>query len=634
MVLPAFMRIFKSSKTEEDVAASKAVDQPGVTAANKPPGLRYTVKDIPPAWVCVLLGFQHYLTFLGSTVLIPHLLVPAMGGNNEDMARVIQTIFFVSGINTLLQTTIGDRLPIVQGGSFSFLSPAFSIIARIASTQTFSSDRERFLVTMRELQGGIIGSSFIVIALGYSGAMGYLLQWISPIVVASVVTMVGLALYAAGFSGVANCYEQGFVAIICVIAFSQYLKHVAITLPGGHRLKLFELFPVMWSIICTWILAAILTKAGAYDDTSLQRTTYCRTDQTDILETSPWWYFPYPGQWGRPTFSAASVITMAAGALAAMIESVGDYYACARMAGAPVPPGYVIGRGVGAEGLGCLMAGLWGTGNGTTSYAENIGAIGLTGVGSRRVVQTGACIMIVLAVIGKTGGLFASVPAAILSGLFCCMFGLIVGVGVSNLQFTNQNSPRNLFILGFSVYMGLSVPQYFASVKGGVFKTSDIKFNAIFNTLCNTPMVISLLLSFILDNTIPGSREERGLHHWDAKPAPGAVERVPGGDSDDEDEHDPRDDPEIRAVYDLPFGVSDWAARHIDPRKRAVKRAIKRTFIRPIRNVLQRVGLRKATPPPLGLPSMSMEVAGDSTVHDPKAEAIKGATLNLQAHRV
>ncbi|KAJ9531472.1 hypothetical protein QJQ45_015063 [Haematococcus lacustris] len=633
MVLPAFMRIFKSSKTEEDVAASKAVDQPGVTAANKPPG--------------------------------PYV-----------------TIFFVSGINTLLQTTIGDRLPIVQGGSFSFLSPAFSIIARIASTQTFSSDRERFLVTMRELQGGIIGSSFIVIFLGYSGAMGYLLQWISPIVVASVVTMVGLALYAAGFSGVANCYEQGFVAIICVIAFSQYLKHVAITLPGGHRLKLFELFPVMWSIICTWILAAILTKAGAYDDTSLQRTTYCRTDQTDILETSPWWYFPYPGQWGRPTFSAASVITMAAGALAAMIESVGDYYACARMAGAPVPPGYVIGRGVGAEGLGCLMAGLWGTGNGTTSYAENIclakcvcssiiaplfdgqllvlappaslpalllcclhgdmvtrpwscsGAIGLTGVGSRRVVQTGACIMIMLAVIGKTGGLFAFVPAAILSGLFCCMFGLIVGVGVSNLQFTNQNSPRNLFILGFSVYMGLSVPQYFASVKGGVFKTSDIKFNAIFNTLCNTPMVISLLLSFILDNTIPGSREERGLHHWDAKPAPGAVERGPGGDSDDEDEHDPRDDPEIRAVYDLPFGVSDWAARHIDPRKRAVKRAIKRTFIRPVRNVLQRVGFRKATPPPLGLPSMSMEVAGDSTVHDPKAEAIKGATPNLQAHRV
>ncbi|KAL6752083.1 hypothetical protein V8C86DRAFT_3141522 [Haematococcus lacustris] len=119
MVLPAFMRIFKSSKTEEDVAASKAVDQPGVTAANKPPGLRYTVKDIPPAWVCVLLGFQHYLTFLGSTVLIPHLLVPAMGGNNEDMARVIQTIFFVSGINTLLQTTIGDRLPCP--GRFLFL---------------------------------------------------------------------------------------------------------------------------------------------------------------------------------------------------------------------------------------------------------------------------------------------------------------------------------------------------------------------------------------------------------------------------------------------------------------------------------------------------------------------------------
>ena len=42
-------------------------------------------------------------------------------------------IFFVSGLNTLLQTTWGDRLPIIQGGSFSFITPAFSIIANVAA---------------------------------------------------------------------------------------------------------------------------------------------------------------------------------------------------------------------------------------------------------------------------------------------------------------------------------------------------------------------------------------------------------------------------------------------------------------------------------------------------------------------
>ena len=96
-----------------------------------------------------------------------------------------------------------------------------------------------------------------------------------------------------------------------------------------------------------------------------------------------------------PTVSAAGVFGMVAGVLASAIESVGDYYACARLAGAPPPPVHAINRGIGVEGLGCIIAGLWGTGNGTTSYSENIGAIGVTKVGSRRVVMWGG---------GWTGG--------------------------------------------------------------------------------------------------------------------------------------------------------------------------------------------------------------------------------------
>ena len=36
--------------------------------------------------------------------------------------------------------------------------------------------------------------------------------------------------------------------------------------------------------------------------------------------------------------------------------------------------------GIGIEGITCLLAGAWGTGAGTTSYSENIGAIGITKV--------------------------------------------------------------------------------------------------------------------------------------------------------------------------------------------------------------------------------------------------------------
>ena len=51
------------------------------------------------------------------------------------------------------------------------------------------------------------------------------------------------------------------------------------------------------------------------------------------------------GQWGLPTISAASVFGMLPGVLAGMIESVGDYYAAARMCGAPPPPVHAINRG-------------------------------------------------------------------------------------------------------------------------------------------------------------------------------------------------------------------------------------------------------------------------------------------------
>lgn len=63
-----------------------------------------------------------------------------------------------------------------------------------------------------------------------------------------------------------------------------------------------------------------------------------------------------------------------------MVESVGDYHACARLVGAPPPPKHAINRGIGIEGLGCLLAGAWGSGNGTTSYSENVGALGITRV--------------------------------------------------------------------------------------------------------------------------------------------------------------------------------------------------------------------------------------------------------------
>ncbi|MEQ2158090.1 hypothetical protein GOODEAATRI_008679 [Goodea atripinnis] len=83
------------------------------------------------------------------------------------------------------------------------------------------------------------------------------------------------------------------------------------------------------------------------------------------------------GKWGIPSVNLAAVVGILAGIICSMAESVGDYYACARLSGAPPPPKHAISRGIGVEGIGSLLAGAFGTGNGTTSFSENVAALGV-----------------------------------------------------------------------------------------------------------------------------------------------------------------------------------------------------------------------------------------------------------------
>ena len=114
----------------------------------------------------------------GSTVAIPFILTPAicMAADNPDQANIISTLIFVSGIVTLLQSTLGTRLPIIQGGSFSFLIPSLAILSLPqwkcpASLEGLTSEErtELWQVRIREIQGAIIVSSAFELLFGFFG---------------------------------------------------------------------------------------------------------------------------------------------------------------------------------------------------------------------------------------------------------------------------------------------------------------------------------------------------------------------------------------------------------------------------------------------------------------------------------
>lgn len=453
--------------------------------------LIYGIDDEPPLWESVVLGFQHYLTMFGSTVAIPLLLAEPLGiaGDTVTLAKLIATMFFVSGLTTLLQTTLGNRLPIVQGGTFSFLAATFAICG-------MASLREAgFEVRITHVQGAIIAGAVVEMLVGYTGLIGKLLRFISPVTIAPTIALIGLALFKFGAPVAGEHWGLGGLTIGLIVLFSQYLRRTS---------RFFQMFPVLMAIVIAWAVAALLTWTGVFGEGHPGHV------DTSTVAATPWVRVPYPLQWGTPVFVASAVVGMLAGYVASMVESIGDYYACARLSGAPVPTEKTINRGIGMEGVGCFVAGLFGTGNGTTSYSENIGAIALTRVGSRRVVQTGAVLMLVFGVVAKFGALFTTIPRPIVGGMYCAMFGMIASVGLSNLQLVNLNSPRNLFILGFALFMGLSVPEYFDAhplVLGG----SWAWLADVVNTLGKTGMAVGAFGALLLDNTIPGTREERGL---------------------------------------------------------------------------------------------------------------------------
>ncbi|CAM1309545.1 SLC23A2 (predicted) [Pycnogonum litorale] len=468
-------------------------ENPATENVDMTTGMIYSIDDNPPWYLSIALGFQHYLTMFGASLSIPFILAPQLCIQEDDAARgyLMSTLIFVSGIITLLQSTFGVRLPIIQGGTFAFLVPTIAIL-NLDKWKCPDSDQikamnltseEIWQPRMREIQGAIIVASLFEVVIGITGIMGLVLRFVTPLTIAPTVALIGLALFTVAAEKAGDHWGISALTFALIALFSQYLRNVKFPLPSYTKMKgfrlvwkpVFQLFPVLISIMSVWIFCCILTVGGALD-----KNSKIRTDNIEIVHKSPWFRIPYPGQWGMPTVSTAAVFGMLPGVIAGMIESIGDYYACAKLSNAPPPPVHAINRGIFVEGIGCVLAGFWGSGTGTTSFSENIGAIGVTKVASRRVIQWAAIILIILGVFGKFGGLFVTIPGPLVGGVFCGMFGMIAAVGLSSLQYVDLNSPRNLFVLGSSLLLGLGIPHWMNSNKDSILIPGKLKHvNAI-----------------------------------------------------------------------------------------------------------------------------------------------------------
>jgi solute carrier family 23 (nucleobase transporter), member 1 len=461
--------------------------------------LNYGLDDIPRPFTKALgLGIQHVLTMFGATVLVPLLLGPAMGFDTGQIAILASSVFIASGIATFLQVSIGSRLPIIQGVSFAFLVPFFAIIAAHPGEEA-----------MRYIAGAIILGALVEIVVGYTGLLGTLRRFVTPVTIAPVIALIGLSLFGAAAGTASSHWGMSLLMLALVFLFSLILS---------QRYRFFSLFPILLAMVTTYVISWILTIAGVFEAESAAGVSFAG------MGDAPWIrgvevsnggiLFP----WGSPLFDLGFFVVILAAYLASMIESFGDYHAVSRIATGKDPDAKTINRGIGAEGLGCMTTGLLG-GFASTSYSENIGLVGLTRVASRYVVMLGAGVLVVLGLVAKVGAIVATIPTPVVGGAYLALFGLIAAVGLSLLRRTDMDSQRNLMIIGFVLFSGFVFPSYFGSPAAADFSMFGVEWlTDIVVAIGSSGIAVAAFFGLLLDNLIPGTAEERGVLGAEERP--------------------------------------------------------------------------------------------------------------------
>ena len=434
-------------------------------------GLVLGIEDHPAHWwQALLFGWQHTLVDISPFVL-PLAVTTALGMSASASASLISYGLIAMGITTLIQTTIGNRLPIIQGPSATLIGTLAPVAAQLGAPAMW---------------GGIVIGGIAEGLLGALRLPGLLRRFLPHTVTGTVVVVIGLSLGALavrlsiGDGSALNFVFAGSV-IALVLLFHTAFRHVA-----GGLLAQASIF------LAIWIVGLGLGGALGKVDWAL-------------VAASPWFelpkLFPFGGPFDGWSVTVAATTMILVGYLGSAVESLGDYAATCEVSGVTLEDRHM-NRGILAEGAGSLLAACLG-GLPCTSYTQNIGIIATTRIASRRVVQIAALILMLYGLCPKFGAMLVALPRSVLGGVFVLVCGMIVvsGIGLVARGLAesgdgSSQAPGNGFVVGLTLILALGVPVYLQRELGETFLSQHPQWLTLIVT---NPVVLAVLLGITLN---------------------------------------------------------------------------------------------------------------------------------------
>jgi NCS2 family nucleobase:cation symporter-2 len=421
----------------------------------------HPVDERLPTGRLAALGFQHVLVMYAGAIAVPLIIGRALKLTPEQVALLISADLFCCGLVTLIQSLgvtqwFGIKLPVMMGVTFAAVGPMVAMAEAVPG-----------LDGARAIFGSIIVAGLIGIFI--APMVSRLLRFFPPVVTGTIITVIGVSLMRVGISWAMG--GPAFLAKIPDPAFTAAVKAAqaasAVPPAGPAPMVINPNYAALDNMgIAVFVLVAIMLIAkygrgfianisvllgiviGGVVAALLGKMSFAK------VASAHWFDVVLPFSFGMPTFDPVLIATMVLVMIVTFIESTGMFLALGDLTGRQITP-QSLTAGLRTDGLGTVLGGIFNTFP-YTSFSQNVGLVGVTGVRSRFVCVAGGLILIVLGLIPKMAALVESLPQYVLGGAGLVMFGMVAATGIRILSGVDyKGNKNNLYVVAVSISAGM-----------------------------------------------------------------------------------------------------------------------------------------------------------------------------------
>lgn len=383
--------------------------------------LVYRRNELPRSMRDWLIYSTQWLMTMFYAVVWGYAIVGAgLGFRGTQLTEYLSAIVLTIGLATLLQAWLGHRMAMVSGPN---VIPSLAIVA------AFSAGGLDYALQSFAAQA-IAG--LVIAVLVFAGVIRYIRIVWSPLVLGSMIIMVGLSVAGLGIASMA----QDGLGLSFFIALALALGGSVLAIRGRGVIAT---LPPLFVIGLGYVVFFALDKI-----------------QSDLIQQAPWFTTPRFFPYGLSIPPWDLIMVMVIVNLMAALNFYGNLHGYAE----------VISEKVDAKDeqrsftifslIETTLPGILGV-PATVAYGENLGIVQLTRVAARAFIIVAAAIFVALAFIGPFGALMAAMPKEVAGAVLLGIASTVLGIGARTLNTAPVFDRREQTLVGFSIFLSLGL---------------------------------------------------------------------------------------------------------------------------------------------------------------------------------